>query len=143
MKMKQNTGIMDTVIGENTTFTGNIESDGSIKIEGRVEGDIKAAGDISLLVNAVVTGNIWCENMVVAGTVNGNIYAKNNLHLESTARIKGDIEVHSFVTDAGAYFEGNCKMIDQLPDDDKNKKKKFEFKKSNPTKNIVEEKEEG
>ena len=58
---KRNNAVMDTIIGEHTTITGNIESNSSVKVEGRLEGDIKVAGDITVLVNAVVTGNIWCE----------------------------------------------------------------------------------
>jgi len=141
MLKKQNNTVMDTIIGEHTTIIGNIESDGSVKVEGRVEGDIKAAGDVTTLVNAVIIGNIWCENMILAGTVTGNIYTKNNLHLESTARLKGDVEIHSLVTDEGAVFEGSCKMTAAPSDEDKNIKKKFDFKRSKPNNNIVEEKE--
>lgn len=136
---KRNTAVMDTVIGKHTTVNGGIESDGSIKIEGRVEGDVKATGDVTILVNAVIIGDIWCENMILAGTVTGNIYAKNNLHLESTARLKGDVEIHSLVADEGAVFEGNCKMIESPSDQDKSKK--LNFKRSKPDKTIVEEKE--
>lgn len=137
---KRNTTVMDTIIGEHTSFTGNLESDSSIKVEGRVEGDIKAAGDVTILVNAVVVGNIWCENLIIAGTVNGDVHVKNNLHLESTARLKGDMELHSFVTDEGAVFEGNCKMT-ELPQEESSSRKKMDFKRSKPTNSIVEEKE--
>ena len=66
----------------------------------------------------------------LAGTVNGNIYAKNNLHLESTARLKGDVEIHNLVTDEGAVFEGACKMVEPSPDDEK-PKKRLDFKRVN------------
>lgn len=139
MKKKRNPAAMDTIIGEHTTFRGNAESDSSIKVIGRVEGDIKAAGDVIILVNAVVVGNIWAENLVVAGMVTGNVHANNNLHLESTARLKGDMEVHSFVTDEGAVFEGNCKMIESVPDE---KNVHLDFKHSKPVNKIIEEKED-
>lgn len=132
---------MDTIIGENTSLTGNVESDSSIKVMGRVEGDIKACGDVIILVNAVIKGDIWADNLTISGTVNGNLHVKNNLHLEPTARVKGDMELHSFVTDEGAVFEGNCKMVQITPDEAGDKKKKFEFKRSKPTDMVVEEKE--
>lgn len=141
MKKRQITAAMDTIIGENTTFIGNVESDSSIKIMGRVEGDVKAANDVIILVNAVVKGDIWAENLIIAGTVNGNLHVKNNLHLESTARVKGDMEVHSFVTDEGAVFEGNCKMKEPAPDEVNEKKLKLNFKHSKPANMLVEEKE--
>lgn len=141
MIRKKDSTAIDTVIGESTTITGNIESDGSVKVEGRIEGDIKAAGDVAILVNAVVKGNIWCENMLLAGTVNGNVYARNNLHLESTARLKGDIELNNLVADEGAVFEGNCKRVEPPADENKNREKKFEFKHSKPDSNVIDEKE--
>jgi len=140
LKMK-NIAAIDTVIGENTTVNGNVESDSSIKVVGRVEGDIRAAGDVMILVNAVIKGDIWAENLTIAGTVNGNLHIKNNLHLESTARVKGDMELHSLVTDEGAVFEGNCKMAEVVSEAESEKKKKLEFKRSKPTNMVVDEKE--
>jgi cytoskeletal protein CcmA (bactofilin family) len=140
LRMK-NIAAMDTVIGENTALTGNVESDSSIKVMGRIEGDIKAAGDVMILSTAVIIGDIWAENLSIAGTVNGNLHVKNNLHLESTARIKGDMELHSLVTDEGAVFEGNCRMAEVAPDAGADRKKKLEFKRSRPANMVVEEKE--
>ncbi len=137
----KNAAAMDTIIGENSTLTGNIETDSTIKVIGRVDGNIKATGDVLILLNAVINGDIWAENLTIAGTVKGNLHVKNNLHLESTARVKGDMELHSLVTDEGAIFEGNCKMIDHTGDTSDGKKKKFEFKRSKPTDEVVEEKE--
>ena len=118
-----------------------MESDSSIKVIGRVEGDIKAAGDVMILQNAIIKGDIWAENLTIAGTVNGNLHVKNNLHLESTARVRGDMELHSLVTDEGAVFEGNCKMAEMTSDTESEKKNRLEFKRSKPTNMIVDEKE--
>lgn len=131
---------MDTIIGENTTITGSLESDSSIKVMGRVEGDIKASGDVIILANAVIKGDIWAENLTVAGTINGNTHVKGILRLESTARVKGDMELHSLVTDEGAIFEGNCKMAEVVASEP-DKKKKLDFRHSKPTSMVVEEKE--
>ena len=142
MKKKRNSASMDTIIGEHTTIKGNVESTSSIKVIGRVEGDIKAAGDAIILVNAVVVGDIWAENLVIAGIVTGNVHVKNNLHLESTARLKGDMEVHSFVTDEGAVFEGSCKMLESVSDDKNGRNKHLDFKHSKPVDKVIEEKED-
>jgi cytoskeletal protein CcmA (bactofilin family) len=141
MKRKRNPASMDTIIGEHTTFKGDVESDSSIKVIGRVEGDINASGDVVILVNAVVIGNIIAENLVVAGMITGNVHIKRNLRLESTARLKGDMEVNSFVTDEGAVFEGNCKMVESVSDDKNDKKKNMNFKRSEPINTVIEEKE--
>lgn len=103
---------MDTVLGEYTTVTGNFESEGSLKILGKVEGDIKASGDIYIESTAAITGNLYGSNIYISGKVKGNILSKGILHLQAQARLYGDIEVTSIVTDEGAIFQGNCRMIE-------------------------------
>jgi len=142
MLKKRNVALMDTIIGENTTIKGDLESDSSVKVIGRVEGNIKASGDVIVLINATIKGNVWAENLIVAGSINGDVHVKNNLHLESTARLVGDMEVHSFVTDEGAVFEGNCKMIEKPALDETDaKKKRTDFKYSKPKNTVVDEEE--
>ncbi len=103
---------MDTVLGEFTSFTGNIESEGSVKVLGRVEGDIRASGDVYIEPTSTVNGNIYGSNVYISGTINGNVLSKGLLHLTSQAKLIGDIEVNSIVTDEGAIFQGTCRMIE-------------------------------
>ena len=142
MLKKRNSALMDTIIGENTTIKGDIESDSSIKITGRVEGDIKASGDVIVLINATITVSVWAENLILAGTINGDVHVKNNLRLESTARLIGDMEVHSFVTDEGAVLRATARMISNPAlDETDNKKKRSDFKYSKPKNTVVDEEE--
>ena len=110
---KKNTSLaMYTVLGEYTTFAGNVESDGSVKILGKVEGDIKASGDVYIETTSSVTGNVYGSNVYISGYIKGNVLAKGIIHLMAQARLYGDIEVSGIVTDEGAIFQGNCKMVD-------------------------------
>ncbi len=103
---------MDTVLGEFTSFNGNIESEGSIKILGKIEGDVRASGDVYIEPTSTVTGNVYGSNVYISGTINGNVLSKGILHLMTQAKLLGDIEVNSIVTDEGAIFQGNCRMIE-------------------------------
>jgi len=116
-KRKSSPANMDTVIGEYTTFIGNVDTEGSLKILGKVDGDVKAGGDIYIESSSSITGNVYGSNVYLSGKVKGNIMAKGILHLQAQARLYGDIEVSSIVTDEGAIFQGNCKMI-ELPEED-------------------------
>ena len=109
---KNSPATMDTVIGEYTTFVGNTDTEGSLKILGKVEGDIKAGGDVYIESSSTINGNVYGSNVYVSGKIKGNILAKGILHLQSQARLFGDIEVSSIVTDEGAIFQGSCKMIE-------------------------------
>ena len=111
-KQKNTPLAMDTVLGEFTTFTGNIESEGSIKVLGKVEGDVKASGDVYIEHTSSVIGNIYGSKVYISGYIKGNVLAKGILHLMTQAKLYGDIEVNSIVTDEGAIFQGNCRMIE-------------------------------
>lgn len=109
---KNNPAVMDTVLGEYSTFTGNVETEGSIKILGKVDGDIKAGGDVYIESTSTVTGNVYGSNVYLSGKVKGNVLSKGILHLQAQARLFGDIEISSIVTDEGAIFQGSCRMIE-------------------------------
>ncbi|MGI6050099.1 MAG: bactofilin family protein [Acetivibrionales bacterium] len=111
-KKKETVLPMDTIIGEYTTFTGNIDSEGSVKILGKVEGDIKSSGEVYIEPTASIKGNVYGSNVYVSGTIAGNVFSKGILHLMAQSKLLGDIEVNSIVTDEGAIFHGNCKMIE-------------------------------
>jgi len=111
-KKKETVLPMDTIIGEYTTFTGNIDSEGSVKILGKVEGDIKSSDEVYIEPTASIKGNVYGSNVYVSGTIAGNVFSKGILHLMAQSKLLGDIEVNSIVTDEGAIFHGNCKMIE-------------------------------
>ena len=94
---------------------GNLTSKESIRIDGTVNGNIAIEGDVFIGSKAVINGNISAVNIFVEGTVNGNICAKELLKLLSSARLYGDIDVKTFVTDEGSFFEGKCSMK-KIPD---------------------------
>ena len=107
-----------------------------MKLLGKVEGDVKAGGDIYIESTASVTGNIYGSNVYLCGTIKGNILSKGMLHLMAQARLYGDIEVGSLVTDEGAIFQGSCRMIDlkeeeKQPDPNLNKKNRLKSKRHN------------
>ncbi len=103
---------VDTLIGSNSTFTGSIESDGTVRVDGKLIGDIKIKGDCYVGNNATIHGNIEAANVHLSGTVEGNILASGILKILSTAKLYGNIKVSSFVADEGALFQGKCEMLD-------------------------------
>ena len=121
-KKKGTPPAVDTLIGEHTVFTGNIETEGSMKILGKIEGDIRANGDVHVEASARIQGQIYGASLYIAGQVTGNVTARSLLHLQSTARLFGDIEVTSMVTDEGAVLQGNCRMVESAAALEKGKK---------------------
>ena len=103
---------VDTIIGSTTIFTGNIEGEGTVRVDGRVVGDLKVSGDVYVGDNATIKGSIEAANVHLSGSVEGNITARGLLKILSSAKLYGDIHVNSFVADEGALFQGKCDMLE-------------------------------
>lgn len=102
--------ILDTIIGEKTTLTGKIESKANIRIDGNVIGDLLIDGDVTIGYTGKISGNIACQNLIIAGHLEGNVLAKEQLRIASSGKLIGDIEVRSFVVDEDAIFKGKSNM---------------------------------
>lgn len=109
-KVQDSSGKIDTFIGKNTKLIGKIESNGTIRIDGEIEGDIVAYGNITIGVDGKITGNLAANSIFVSGTVYGNIRCNEHLRLGNTAKVLGDVEVKTLIIDENAIFEGKCKM---------------------------------
>jgi cytoskeletal protein CcmA (bactofilin family) len=120
----------DTLIGSNTQITGSISSNGMVRIDGEVNGNINIEGDIFLGESSVINGDVTASNVNIAGKVKGNIFTSGVLRLLPTARLIGDIQVKSFVSEEGSVFEGMCRMTDNIEANAPIINKKNEYKKS-------------
>jgi cytoskeletal protein CcmA (bactofilin family) len=109
---KTGTSGFETIIGKNTILDGNIKTLSSMRIEGKISGNIDASGSVFIGRKAEIKGNINAENVFLCGAVSGNIRSTGLLKIQSTAKLLGDITVKSFVTDEGSTFQGSCSMIE-------------------------------
>lgn len=101
---------INTLIGKNTTVEGNIKSQGSVRIDGNVNGKIEIQGNLIIGESSKIEADILTDNISVSGEVLGNITAKKQVQITSTGKVFGDIDVQNLIIDEGAVFEGKCKM---------------------------------
>lgn len=99
-----------TQIMKGTTVEGNIETFGNVRIEGKIIGNIKSKSKVALGDSSLVEGNIISQNAEIAGEVKGTVEISDVLVLRPTAVIQGDILTNKLVVEAGAVFNGSCKM---------------------------------
>ena len=97
-------------IGKGTSFVGDIEAFGNIRIDGRVKGNITTKSKLVLGDSSFIDGNVLSQNAEIEGEVTGRVEVTELLVLKSTARISGDIVTNKMVVEAGATFNGTCKM---------------------------------
>ncbi len=105
----------DIIIGPNSLIKGDLESEGSIRIDGKVIGNIVSLGSIIITEDAYVNGNVTCTSADIYGVVEGNMSTKGKINLYHKASLNGDIICKSFNTDEGASFKGSCSVN---PDED-------------------------
>ena len=85
---------------------GDLATDGTIRIDGRLEGNIIKSDIVVIGSKASVLGNIVAREVVVGGTVEGNITAESRVELDSAAVVLGDILAGSILTHEGAQIRG-------------------------------------
>jgi cytoskeletal protein CcmA (bactofilin family) len=97
-----------SIIGAGLELIGTLVSSGDLSIDGRVNGDIRAKGHVTISQGGKIVGNLYAEQITVRGNVEGSVFAKT-VQLGSTCRLKGDILHAKLAIDEGAIFEGNCR----------------------------------
>ena len=99
-----------TIISAGVVIEGKLISNGNVRVDGIVTGDITANGNVTVGENGEVSGEIRAEAIVLGGKVIGMISAKDKLTLEAKAVLQGDILTKILVVEAGAQFDGQSKM---------------------------------
>jgi cytoskeletal protein CcmA (bactofilin family) len=102
----------DTVIGTGVVVRGNLSSESDIVVDGLLDGDLKAAGNVTIGINATVTGNVVATNVTVAGQLNGNVTAEGEASIRETGQVKGDIQCLSIAIASGGIFIGRSIMTE-------------------------------
>jgi len=96
---------METVIGPQTYINGEISSNNSLRIDGTVEGIIKADW-ISIGESGKITGSITCRGIVVGGEVKGTINASEIITITQKGSVNGEIFTTKISIEEGGKFDG-------------------------------------
>jgi len=99
-----------TLVGKGTVIEGSIETSGTIRIEGKVTGNVTSKSKVVLGPLSSVLGDIVALNADIEGEVKGNLEIGELLTLKSTSVTEGDIQTSKLVVEPGASFNGKCSM---------------------------------
>ncbi len=99
-----------TYFGKNMTITGSVSGDGDLIILGAFEGNFDLKGQLKIAQNADIKGDIKADEIAVNGRVEGTVTARNKIHLDSTARVKGHMHTPKISVLEGAVFDGDLQM---------------------------------
>ena len=107
-------GKPETVIGMNTSIVGTIKSDGNIRIDGTVEGDIEVLGNLIIGETGRVIATLKAQNVHVSGAVKGEITAVEQLEISPTGKVWGDITTAALHIEPGGLFRGQSAMTTNI-----------------------------
>lgn len=102
---------IDTLIGQNSELHGNVIFSGGLHVDGTVKGNVIADSDsgsvLSLSERGVIEGEVRVPNIILNGTVKGDVYASNHVELAAKARITGNVYYELIEMERGAEVNGN------------------------------------
>lgn len=105
----RNTEKLESFIGANSAFKGNIDTKGTLRIDGRLEGNVQADWVI-LGEKASVHGDMTARGIIVGGSVEGNLRAKEIIEIKSKGRVTGDTVTTKLTISEGGVFDGRSTM---------------------------------
>ncbi|RRR74181.1 MAG: polymer-forming cytoskeletal protein [Candidatus Viridilinea halotolerans] len=104
----------ETVIGANTRFQGSLTSDGNMRIDGSVEGDVEVLGNLIIGETGRVIATVKAQNVHVSGAVKGEITAVEQLEISPTGKVWGDITTAALHIEPGGLFRGQSAMTSTI-----------------------------
>ena len=107
---QQAAGEITTLLGRGAAFEGKLTFDGTVRIDGRFKGEVFSDDVLVIGEGAHVEAEIDIGEVIIQGTVVGNIKAKRSIEIHAPGRVKGDLHTPSLQVDKGVIFEGRSFM---------------------------------
>jgi cytoskeletal protein CcmA (bactofilin family) len=103
-------GEITTLLGRGAAFEGKLTFEGTVRVDGKFKGEVFSDDVLVVGEGAYVEAEIDIGEIIVQGTVVGNIKAKRSIEIHAPGRVKGDIHTPSLQIDKGVIFEGRSFM---------------------------------
>ena len=98
------------ILGGGTTIVGNIVSQGDVRVDGTLQGNLTTQSKLVIGTTGKIVGEIKCKDCEISGMVNGKIQVENLLMLKASATVEGEIRTTKLAIEPNAVFSGTCSM---------------------------------
>jgi cytoskeletal protein CcmA (bactofilin family) len=95
-----------TFLGKDVVFKGVLTLEGNIRVDGRLEGELRSTGTLIVGEHAVIRGNIMAGILITSGKIKGDVIALEKIKILKPGVVIGDIRTPSISIEAGAIFHG-------------------------------------
>ena len=121
-RRKQTSTRIDTLIGKAATLNGDLVFSGGLHLDGRINGNVSSSADdggaLSVSESGFIEGNVDVTNIVMNGTVNGDMHARERLQLGGKARVNGNVHYGVIEMAPGAVITGKLVPLGKASGDD-------------------------
>lgn len=101
---------VQTNLGKGSRIEGKLTFEGSVRIDGHIEGELEAQETIIIGDTAVINAHISAGTVIVKGKVTGDVSGRKRVELRAPGKLFGNITTPSLVIHEGVVFEGHCSM---------------------------------
>jgi cytoskeletal protein CcmA (bactofilin family) len=103
-----------SIIGPGMNIIGDLVTDGTVRVEGRIEGTVRAGKAVVIGKGGEVVGDVLTQDAVIGGRIRGTVVAESRLELQASCDIEGTIRARSahLQLEEGARFNGQIQMLD-------------------------------
>jgi cytoskeletal protein CcmA (bactofilin family) len=108
-----------TFLGKGVEFKGVLDFDGTVRVDGRVEGEIHTTGTLIVGEHAVIKGIVSAAIVMNSGRINGTVTATEQVQILKPGVLIGDIRTPAVSIENGAHFHGTCDMGAQKWEEEK------------------------
>jgi cytoskeletal protein CcmA (bactofilin family) len=106
----ERSGELNTIIGKGSVIEGLLTVQSSLRIDGRVTGQVQALDSLVVGKDGEIEGEVKVKNAIIGGRVKNRVLASGKVVLEAHAIVHGEVKTNKLVIDEGAVFDGNCAM---------------------------------
>ena len=99
-----------TIIAAGTTIVGDVGSEGIVKVEGVVQGTVRAASQILVAPGASIRGDVFAPEIVAGGEIHGTVHADERVEIQAGAMVHGDIQTQRLLIAEGGRINGQVSM---------------------------------
>ena len=99
-----------SIIGPGMSIVGDCSTEGTIRVEGLVDGSISAGKAVVIGKQGIVKGDIKTQDAVISGRVEGTLVASSRLELQATCHIEGEVRTRRMQLEEGAVLNGSVQM---------------------------------
>ena len=113
--MKKENGDIKAYMGEDTVFNGSLTFDGTVRIDGKFEGQVITEDTLIVGETGYLKAEISAGTVICMGRVEGTGMATNKVEIHSTSKVVGNVKSPALYIELGGVLDGACNMTGKEP----------------------------